>query len=82
MGVLAGLLVVTRGLTRHFLAEFWVVNLLGVVILLTGVLHVTTRISRTGKRGPPRKHLHCPALALRPARAASTGVRRKCEFPG
>ena len=53
IGVLAGLLVVTRNLTRHYLAEFWVINLLGVVILLTGVLHVTTglRVGRQALRG-------------------------------
>jgi uncharacterized membrane protein HdeD (DUF308 family) len=53
LGVLAGLLVVTRNITRHYLAEFWVMNLLGAVILLTGVLHVTTglRVGRHALRG-------------------------------
>lgn len=53
VGVLAGLLVVTRDLTRHYLAEFWVMNLLGIIILLTGVLHVTTglMVGRQALRG-------------------------------
>ncbi len=53
IGVLAGLLVVTRNITRHYLAEFWVMNLLGAVILLTGVMHVTTglRVGRQALRG-------------------------------
>ena len=53
IGVLAGLVVITRDLTRHYLAEVWVVNRLGVVILLTGVTHVTTglRVGRQALRG-------------------------------
>jgi len=53
VGVLAGLLVVTRDLTRHYLAEFWVINLLGIIILLTGVLHVSTglMVGRQALRG-------------------------------
>lgn len=53
LGVLTGLLVVSRNLTRNFLPEFWVINLLGVVILLTGLMHVTTgiRVGRQALRG-------------------------------
>lgn len=42
LGVLAGLLVLTRDLSRMWLAEAWVKGLLGGVILLTGILHVTS----------------------------------------
>jgi uncharacterized membrane protein HdeD (DUF308 family) len=53
IGALAGLLVVTRNLIRHYLTEFWVMDLLGVVILLTGVMHLTTgiRVGRQALRG-------------------------------
>lgn len=44
VGVLAGIMVVTRSLTRNYLSEFLVTNLLGVVILLTGILHIMTGI--------------------------------------
>jgi uncharacterized membrane protein HdeD (DUF308 family) len=40
IGVLAGCAVVTRDITRVYLAEFWVVTLLGVIILLSGILHI------------------------------------------
>jgi uncharacterized membrane protein HdeD (DUF308 family) len=40
LGVLAGIAVVTRDLSRQYLAEFWVVTLLGIVILLSGILHI------------------------------------------
>jgi uncharacterized membrane protein HdeD (DUF308 family) len=40
IGVLAGCAVVTRDITRTYLAEFWVVTLLGVIILLSGILHI------------------------------------------
>jgi uncharacterized membrane protein HdeD (DUF308 family) len=40
IGVLAGIAVVTRNLTRHYVDEFWVMELLGAVILLTGILHI------------------------------------------
>ena len=42
-GVLAGVLAVTRDLSRMWLAEAWVKGLLGGIILLTGVLHVATQ---------------------------------------
>ena len=53
IGVLAGVLVITRGLTRQWLAEIWVVDVLGLVILLTGVLHAVTgfRFARQALRG-------------------------------
>jgi uncharacterized membrane protein HdeD (DUF308 family) len=40
IGVLAGIAVITRNLTRQYLDEFWVLELLGAVILLTGILHI------------------------------------------
>jgi uncharacterized membrane protein HdeD (DUF308 family) len=40
LGVLAGIAVVTRNLTRQYVDEFWVVEILGAVILLTGILHI------------------------------------------
>jgi uncharacterized membrane protein HdeD (DUF308 family) len=40
VGVFVGLLVVSRNITRHWVPEIAVVELLGVVILLTGVLHM------------------------------------------
>lgn len=41
VGVLTGLLVVTRGFTRDYLTEVLLFDLLGWVILLTGILHMT-----------------------------------------
>ena len=46
-GVLAGALVVTRGITTQWVEEKWVKNLLGMVILLTGVLHFSVLLSDT-----------------------------------
>jgi uncharacterized membrane protein HdeD (DUF308 family) len=40
LGILAGVAVETRNLTREYLDEFWVMELLGAVILLTGILHI------------------------------------------
>nr|NIV33851.1 hypothetical protein [Anaerolineae bacterium] len=55
LAVAAGLLVLTRNLTRQWVAEAWVVGLLGSVILLTGILHATTqvRLGREAMRGRP-----------------------------
>ena len=55
IGVVAGVLVLTRNLTSQWVAEVWVVGLLGGVILLTGVLHATTqlRFGRQALRGRP-----------------------------
>jgi uncharacterized membrane protein HdeD (DUF308 family) len=55
LAVAAGLLVLTRNLTRQWVAEAWVVGLLGAVILLTGILHATTqvRLGRKAMRGRP-----------------------------
>ena len=39
VGALTGLLVVTRGLSRHVVPEGSLIVLLGIVIFLTGVLH-------------------------------------------
>jgi uncharacterized membrane protein HdeD (DUF308 family) len=44
VGALTGLAVVTRDLSRQWLAEVWIKGLLGAVILLTGVIHVTTQL--------------------------------------
>ena len=41
VGALAGLMMVTRDLSRHWVAEDMVKNILGAVILLTGILHVS-----------------------------------------
>jgi uncharacterized membrane protein HdeD (DUF308 family) len=54
-GVVAGLLVLTRDLSREWVAEVWVKGLLGAIILLTGVLQ-TTELLRSGRqafRGRP-----------------------------
>lgn len=40
VGILTGLLVVTRGVSRQWVPEIVVAEILGVVILLTGVLHM------------------------------------------
>ena len=40
IGILTGLLVVSRNITRHWVPEVAVVELLGAVILITGVLHM------------------------------------------
>ncbi len=55
VGVAAGVLVLTRDLSRQWLAEVWVRGLLGGVILLTGVLHATSRLrlGREALRGRP-----------------------------
>jgi len=55
IGVVAGVMVLTRNLTSQWVAEVWVVGLLGGVILLTGVLHATTqlRFGRQALRGRP-----------------------------
>ncbi len=52
-GVLAGIMVITRSLTRNYLSEFLVTDLLGVVILLTGILHIMAgiRISKGAMSG-------------------------------
>jgi uncharacterized membrane protein HdeD (DUF308 family) len=42
VGVVTGLLVIARGITRNYLPETLMFDLLGWVILLTGVLHITT----------------------------------------
>ena len=49
LGVVAGVLVLTRDLSRQWLAEVWVRDLLGAVILLTGVLHATSQL-RLGRQ--------------------------------
>ncbi len=43
-GVLAGIMVITRSLTRNYLSEFLVTDLLGVVVLMTGILHIMSGI--------------------------------------
>jgi len=55
-GVLAGLLVVTRDLSRTWVAEDMVKNILGGIILLTGILHMVSgfqfgRKAMLGKTG-------------------------------
>lgn len=40
IGILTGLLVVSRNITRHWVPEVAVVELLGAVILITGALHM------------------------------------------
>ena len=47
-GVLAGLVVLGRNVSRQWLPEIWVKNMLGMVILLTGILHATAQ-SRFGR---------------------------------
>jgi uncharacterized membrane protein HdeD (DUF308 family) len=55
LAVAAGVLVLTRNLTRQWLPEAWIGGLLGAVILLTGILHATTqlRLGREAMRGRP-----------------------------
>ena len=55
LGVASGVLVLTRGITTQWVAEKWLKNLLGAVILLTGVLHATTqlRLGKQALRGRP-----------------------------
>jgi len=55
VGVVAGLLVVTRGLTRQLVPEGTFIVLLGVVILLTGLVHLTANASSYG-RAVGQKH--------------------------
>jgi uncharacterized membrane protein YqhA len=43
IGILTGLLVISRNMTRRWVPEIVVVELLSVVILLTGVLHIKRR---------------------------------------
>jgi uncharacterized membrane protein HdeD (DUF308 family) len=40
IGILAGLAVLTRTLTSSILDEYWVIATLGVVVMLTGFLHI------------------------------------------
>ena len=49
LGILAGIAVVTRDVTRNYLAEFWVVVLLGAIILLTGIMHILGGLQIGGK---------------------------------
>ena len=49
VGVVAGLLVVTRGLTRQIVPEGALIVLLGVVILLTGLVHLTANARSYGR---------------------------------
>lgn len=53
VGIGTGLLVLMRGITQQWLDRALVVQILGVVILLTGLLHLTgeVRISRVRKSG-------------------------------
>jgi uncharacterized membrane protein HdeD (DUF308 family) len=55
LAVAAGVLVLTRNLTRQWLPEAWIGGLLGAVILLTGILHATTQLGlgREAMRGRP-----------------------------
>jgi uncharacterized membrane protein HdeD (DUF308 family) len=55
LAVAAGVLVLTRNLSRQWLPEAWIAGLLGAVILLTGILHATTqlRLGRQALRGRP-----------------------------
>jgi uncharacterized membrane protein HdeD (DUF308 family) len=50
-GILAGLLMVTRSVTEHWVDSALLMQLLGIVILLTGVLHVVAevRVARVRK---------------------------------
>jgi uncharacterized membrane protein HdeD (DUF308 family) len=48
-GVLTGLLVLTRSLSRQWVPEVWVKGLLGAIILLTGLLH-TVGVLSAGRR--------------------------------
>lgn len=54
-GILAGLLVLSRGFTRQWLSEVWLRSLLGGVILLTGILHAAaqSRFGRQALQGRP-----------------------------
>jgi uncharacterized membrane protein HdeD (DUF308 family) len=49
VGVVAGLLVVTRGLTQQLVPEGAYIVLLGVVILLTGLVHLTANARSYGR---------------------------------
>jgi uncharacterized membrane protein HdeD (DUF308 family) len=55
LGVVTGLLVVTRNLSRQWVPEAWVKGLLGAIILLTGLLHAAGVLSagRRAFRGRP-----------------------------
>jgi uncharacterized membrane protein HdeD (DUF308 family) len=53
-GIFSGLIVVTRRITRHWLDEVVVFELLGAIILLTGVLHIVGEI-RVGQWTTRRK---------------------------
>ncbi len=48
-GVVTGLLVITRNLSRQWVPEVWVKGLLGAIILLTGLLH-TVGVLSVGRR--------------------------------
>jgi hypothetical protein len=54
-GALAGLLVITRDLSRQWVPEVWVKGLLGAIILLTGLLHTAGVLSYGSRalRGRP-----------------------------
>ncbi len=58
VGILAGLLVVTREISGHWLDRALLVQLLGVVMLLTGVLHVVAeaRVVRVRKGAQTLAH--------------------------
>lgn len=53
IGVLAGLLVITRNLTRNYMAENLVVIILGSIIVLTGILHIAggIQVGKQASRG-------------------------------
>ena len=57
LGVLAGIAVLTRNLTREYLEEFWVMEILGAVILLTGILHILGGFQIGGKAMHARTEL-------------------------
>ena len=49
LGILAGCSVVTRNFTRQYVGEFWIAELLGAVILLTGIVHILGGFQIGGK---------------------------------
>jgi uncharacterized membrane protein HdeD (DUF308 family) len=58
VAILAGLLVVTRHFAERWVPEATMIVLLGVVILLTGLIHVLTEVRAGGVFSAPHRWMH------------------------
>jgi uncharacterized membrane protein HdeD (DUF308 family) len=58
IGILTGLLVITRGVAGNFIPEVVLATLLGVVILITGLLHLLSEFRMGGAASQGHRALH------------------------